>query len=154
MRFIIIISIIILIIFAFPDISLCDVYALNYETDIPLITAGTISLAAAYVLKKEQKALSQGDLESLDKSKVNRFDRSAINNWSEDSDTWSDYSDYTLIVSPLFLISLDEPRNDIIVLAAMYLESIALESGLSGIVKSTVNRERPYVYTLFKRIHT
>ena len=126
--------------------SVCGEYYLSLQVDIPLISAGAVSLAGGHYFGNKQNALTAGEISSSDRKEVNSFDRPATCNYSETSDKWSDYTMNVLFASPVLLAGFEEPRNDIFIIAVMYLESIALESGLCSIVKSTADRRRPYVY--------
>jgi membrane-associated phospholipid phosphatase len=131
---------------AHPLIALGNIYKLSYETDLSLAGIGLASQIGSYFLGKHQDSLTRNEIQSLSRSDVNRFDRSATYNWSATSDKWSNYTVYALIACPAFLLAGDEPRSDAPVLGIMYIESIVIESGLTGVVKSAVGRKRPYVY--------
>jgi membrane-associated phospholipid phosphatase len=123
-----------------------DVYQLNFRTDLILAGTGIATLTGAYFSGNRQDALSVKDIQSLSRSDVNAFDRSATYNWSEGSAKWSTYTVTSLIASPLILLADKEPRRDFLIITVMYIESITIESGLNGIVKSSAGRKRPYVY--------
>ncbi len=131
---------------AFPGVSYSQVYNLSYETDVPMISLGVALLGGRYFLEKEQEPLSEKEILTADRSDVNRFDRPATHNWSEKSDRWSDYTLFALMAGQLVLFSFKEPRNDILIITVMYLESLTIETGMTGIFKSAINRKRPYVY--------
>jgi membrane-associated phospholipid phosphatase len=123
-----------------------DVYKLSYETDLILIGTGITTLAGSYFFGKYQDTLSANEAQSVSRSDVNRFDRSATYNWSEKSNKWSNYTEVAIIAGPAILLAGEELRSDFLIITIMYFESLAIESGLNGIVKSTVSRKRPYVY--------
>lgn len=90
--------------------------------------------------------LSQEDIARQDRSEVNAFDRSATCNWSPESARWSDRLRTTLVISPALLMLDTQMRSDFLIIAVMYAESILIEEGLTGIVKNTTGRKRPFVY--------
>ena len=122
------------------------IYDLNYTTDIPLALTGLALLSGAYYGDSRLEPLKQSEIDSAKTSDINRFDRNATDNWSGTSDRLSDYSLYSLIAGPVLLTAYDEPRNDILTITVMYMEALAIETGLTGIVKTAVKRKRPYVY--------
>jgi hypothetical protein len=124
----------------------CREYYLTPGTDIPLISAGVLFLSGGYYLGYKQEPLSEDEINSSDRDDVNPFDRPATYNYSKTGDKWSDYTRDILVLSPAILAGFDEPGNELYIVAVMYLEPIAIEEGLTGIVKSAADRKRPYVY--------
>ena len=135
------------ILLAFPiRPAYSQVYRISYGTDIPLAITGLTFLAGAYYADSKLTPLDQNEIDSADKNEINKFDRTATDNWSKKSDRISDYTDYLLIASPALLTAFSEIRNDLLIIAVMYAETLAIENGLTGIVKAAVKRKRPYVY--------
>jgi membrane-associated phospholipid phosphatase len=142
----IIIPVIVLVNYSQTAFASANIYKLNYGTDLTLSGIGITTLTGAYFLGKHQDTLSEKDVQSLSRSDVNSFDRSATYNRSEKSNEWSNYTNAALIASPVILLENQQLRSDFLTISVMYIESILLESGLKSVVKSTVSRNRPYVY--------
>lgn len=129
-----------------PGTVKCAEYSLSLATDIPLVSAGIITLSFGKYLGDKQEPLTDKEINSSDRDDVNPFDRSATYNYSKTGDKWSNYTRNILVFSPAVFAGFDEPRSDFHIIAVMYLESIAIEEGLTSIVKSAADRKRPYVY--------
>ncbi len=112
-----------------------------------LVTSGGI-LAAGLIMgaTDNTKPYSPDALAGLDKNKINSFDRSTTNNWSPTAATISDFTLVGISLLPALFLSEHHTAHDFRSLTVMTLETFALNFGTTYIVKSTVNRTRPYVY--------
>ena len=116
----------------------------NYEftpfrESMIIIPSLTIS---AYSLYKANN-LEVTNIDDLSTQDINRFDRSAVGNYSERASNISDYLLYACIISP-FALNLNHqiPTNANIIIGESYL----VTSSLVYFSKTTFQRKRPYVY--------
>ncbi|MCB0508811.1 MAG: phosphatase PAP2 family protein [Bacteroidetes bacterium] len=123
-----------------------SVYKFRLSVDIPigLITAGTG--IAALVKYRKHKVLTPADLNSLQASDVNKFDRYAIYQHSKAAAITSDVFQYSAMVSPAFLFIDKKIRKDWNKVLPVWVETFALTSTLTMFAKEMMQRKRPYVY--------
>jgi len=121
-------------------------YRLSLTTDSLLIGSGAALWALTLYTKKMVDPLTDDEIDSLSKSNINRFDRSAADNWSPNGAKLSDITLASVMVSPLAFLLNDKTRDDFIVLGVMYGESLLITNGLNSTVKDIVQRKRPFTY--------
>lgn len=88
--------------------------------------------------------LTAEQVAALDINDINEFDRAAVAPYRE-----TQAGDALLVASyaiPLSFLAASETRRDWKTLAVMWTEAVLLQVGTTGIVKSAVQRTRPYVY--------
>ncbi len=90
--------------------------------------------------------LSQDDINGLNKNHINAFDRSVTHNWNTTAKSWSDITLITCALTPLILIVGKKARHDWMTAALMYAEVLALSFSMGRLVKTLVDRPRPFVY--------
>ena len=121
-------------------------YRLSTATDSLLIGTGAALLTFSIYAKQNVNPLSDEEITSLSNNNINKFDRSATNNWSPQGDIWSGITLTSVMISPLIFLLDNTIRDDFIVLGVMYGESLFITNGLSMTVKNKVQRNRPYTY--------
>ncbi len=121
-------------------------YRLSPATDGILSGSGLVLFGVSLYAGKKTEPLTDKEIAELSKNDINSFDRSAADNWSPEADKWSDRVLAPLVVSPLAFLAESETRNDFIIVGIMYTESVLITNGLCGIVKNSVQRERPFTY--------
>ncbi len=121
-------------------------YKTRNEIDIPLLLGSALTAGSSFYLLSNIQPLSLNQIDSLDPSMVNRFDRMACKFWSPEI---ADYSDYLLmasLLSPVSLISFHAIRQDAASVGLMYFESILISGGVTQLIKAVVKRTRPFAY--------
>ena len=114
--------------------------------DSLLIGSGVSLIASAYYFGAKMDPLTDAEIASLSKNNINRFDRSAANNWSSNGAKLSDATLISTMISPAAFLLNDKTRDDFIVLGVMYGESLLITNGLCLTTKSIVQRKRPFTY--------
>ncbi len=138
-----ILSVIILLSYSsFPQSN----YELESVRETALISSGASASSFAIYLLSRIEPPTENEIKNLSRENINSFDRFATYNWSP---TASDISDVLLVsqmVSPLFLFSSEQIRNDYKTFLVMNLELYLLYYGTTHITKSLAGRFRPYMY--------
>ncbi len=112
-----------------------------------LLTSAAVFSTGYYMTKTDKtKPYTPDALSSLDKNKINPFDRQATGFWNPSIASLSDYMLIGISLLPVLFVSEHHTGHDFKSLGIMTLEAFALNYGATYIVKSTVNRTRPYVY--------
>lgn len=98
------------------------------------------------------EALSEGadtmtiaQINALDKSNINSFDRSTASNWSPDIARASDYIVAATIITPFTLLLSEDVREDVGTVTVMYLQTVLSATFITSSIKS-VSRIRPLAY--------
>lgn len=124
-------------------------YDISFKKDWPFVLTGTALAATGYfVFENDQVTpFDSSQLAALNRFDVNAFDRSATYNRSKAA---LNASDALLIGSVVVLPSLfflhHHTRQEVGGLFLMTYEAFSINYGLTSIVKSAVNRTRPYAY--------
>jgi membrane-associated phospholipid phosphatase len=136
------------------------IYSISFgqKTEFPyslkrsdLIIGGAALSAELYAKYREhhQEPMAYDELFDLNKSQINRFDRSATNYWNKSLHKTSELTRAALIVSPSILL-LNEGKNkqwkNCITYGIMYIEVGLLTIGITDLTKTLVMRKRPYLY--------
>ena len=90
--------------------------------------------------------LTPEEIAALDPETINWFDRSATRRYSPGAAKASDIMLYATMAAPLSLGLTDQGSRDAGTLGLMYLETYALQGGLTYLAKNLFSRTRPYVY--------
>ncbi|SOD81611.1 phosphatase PAP2 family protein [Spirosoma fluviale] len=122
-------------------------YALKTGRELTLLGAGVASFGTSVLLGSTVDPLTSAQVAGLDRLEVNAFDRKATYHWSPTADK---LSDVTLAgnVAMLGLLSVGTKpmRQDFKTVAVMYIETVALSSGIERTIKAITQRSRPFVY--------
>ncbi|MFD2934316.1 phosphatase PAP2 family protein [Spirosoma flavum] len=122
-------------------------YALKTGRELTLLGAGVVTLGASAALNSTIDPLTIAEIAALDRSDINAFDRKATFHWSTSAGR---LSDVTLLgnvaVVGLLTLGTKPMRQDIKTVAVMYIETIALASGVERTIKAITQRTRPFVY--------
>jgi len=121
-------------------------YTLSTPTESLLIGSGLALLTYSFFARERINPLTDEEIASLSKNDINRFDRSAVNNWSPGGALLSDVILASTMAAPSLFLLNDNTRNDFMVLGVMYAESILITSAMTMTVKNTTLRNRPFVY--------
>lgn len=121
---------------------------LNRKTEQTLLIASTgLTLATAY-FHFTDRILTPSSLESLNADGINRFDRSAVNNWSPRLATISDVGLIFSITAPALLFLSPHMSSEASTYSLVYAETLFANLAVMGIAKTTIRRLRPYAYNV------
>jgi membrane-associated phospholipid phosphatase len=136
----------IIICFGCSRLSAQAPYQLSMPEDGILIGAGLPLLYYGYLSDSKVEPINQVDLEDIDRSQVNGFDRLATYYYSESKAHLSDILLYSCIASPLILLLTQDVQRDAGIIYSMYGEALLFGLSLPLITKGSISRFRPYVY--------
>lgn len=122
-------------------------YDHDRSTDLAVGALGVGLFGAGFLLDRTSDPLTPAEIAALEPVRLNRLDRTAVDNWSPGADQASDYLVSASIAAPLTLLFSEPGRDQSGVIGVMYLETMLLNSGLTYLLKNTVARPRPYVYS-------
>ena len=86
------------------------------------------------------------EINAVNRSDVNKFDRGATYNWSPTAGNASDILIAVTILSPALLAFSDVVRYDFIPVLSMYFQTLILAIALPLTLKGITQRTRPFVY--------
>jgi membrane-associated phospholipid phosphatase len=122
-------------------------YNWNTGMDIGLLT--TSAALNTYFLLEEpngHRFISLEQIRSVSRDEIPSIDVSATYNWNKTATHWSDVVQVASIVSPLLLLKSDKVRAEKWKIALMGFETQALNLGITGFLKVSIDRKRPFVY--------
>jgi len=124
-------------------------YEIN-KKDLWLLPLGIVLSEYGDYLSDNFDLITYDEVSRLDRNDVNAFDRSATYNWSLKWDERSDQYRDILVLSTLLAISIPPvfhaKLSETVTVAGMLVESYFLLKGVTYLTKTTVGRERPYLY--------
>jgi len=123
-------------------------YTINLKKELPYFATCLGLLGTGLYIKEEYGKIpfTVDQLNNLDPSNINRFDKGAISN---NSSSAREYSNYTLIsgaLLPLYFLSNHNTKKDFIPLLVMGVEVFSITSTLTLNTKYSFNRTRPLAY--------
>lgn len=121
-------------------------YQLNWKTERNLLLAGGITGGIGLYFNTQTNPLDQETIATLDKRNINGLDRIAVNNYSTDAAGLSDIVWGSSHVLPLLYLSSATTNKEFGKIAALYGEAFLLNISITGLIKYTVRRSRPFVY--------
>lgn len=124
-------------------------YELSLRREIPIGAAFVGTKVSSILTKKHQPLPSSAYILSLDPETLPPFDHDAIYRWSPRSSDASDILYKVGSVSPLMLslpLLRKKQFHELLTLTVMYSEAALLIRTITGTVKYTVRRPRPYLY--------
>jgi len=135
--------------FIFSDHSLSQYkntnpFNLDFNREVLIITTGSIAAVTAFAIMENIKPFTPEEIGLLDPANVNSFDRGAIGTFTEDHT--GDVLLYTSYLIPISFLAYGETKNDFLDLALIYGEVLLIQTSITGIIKGTVQRTRPFVY--------
>ena len=123
-------------------------YALK-SSDFIVIGVGLSSELIAKYRQSNQPLMTNDELIKLDRSDINKFDRSATYNWSNNLSKASNLTRTILVASPSILLlneGIKKEWKNSLTYGVMYFEVVLVTSGLTDLTKSFALRKRPYLY--------
>jgi hypothetical protein len=121
-------------------------YEMKTGTEVGLVLTAAGFYGLGYWLDRDFRTLIPEEVNALDAATLNHFDRPATGNWSPAADRMSDHLVTGQLVLPLGLNFTDQGSKQPVKVSAMYLETMAINTGLTYLLKNTFNRARPLVY--------
>ncbi|GAB2540200.1 phosphatase PAP2 family protein [Spirosoma aerophilum] len=122
-------------------------YELKTGRELTLLGAGALAYGTSIALGTTVDPLTPTEVSRLSRADVNSFDRQATYHWSTSADR---LSDVTLAGNAALLglvtIGGKSMRQDVKTVAVMFIETLALSSGIERTVKAITQRPRPFVY--------
>ncbi len=120
-------------------------YELNDKNEAVILSCGFGFAVARELLTRSVQPLRKADIISLSKYDINRFDRSAVANYSPQLKRVSDVLLGTCILSPTLLLLNKKTWADRNTIMLMHFESMLLTGFLTRLIK-TSGRIRPLFY--------
>ena len=144
-----ILYLLLLLSFIFSDLLLSQYkntnpFNLDFNREVLIITTGSVAAVTAFAILKNIKPFTPEEIDLLDPANVNSFDREAIGPFTEDHA--GDVLLYTAYLLPISFLAYGETKNDFLDLALIYGEVLLIQTSITGIVKGTVQRTRPFAY--------
>jgi len=121
-----------------------SVFTYDLKKDIVLGTISVGVFAAQFFINNEPDGIPA----NLSKDDINAFDRSVMFSYNKPLDTVSDVGVYGLLVLPIISLAGNITDKDAwLTYGIMYTEAFFLTYGTYNILKNSINRNRPYVYS-------
>lgn len=121
-------------------------YALSWQREGVICGVGAAVGVTGLALSGSIKSPTLADISALNRNDINRFDRGAVNHWSESIATTSDVLAVTLMAVPVSLLLSDKIQRDYQTIGFMYGETLWFSYFTASIAKGAVQRVRPYAY--------
>lgn len=121
-------------------------YELSKKMDLPLAIGGTVLYTGGLILGNTLSPLTLTEINALDATTINAFDRLATTRWSLKAGKTSDYFQYGSLLLPLSLLAFKPIKKDSPKIGLLLAESFLITKGLTKITKGTAQRIRPFVY--------
>lgn len=128
----------------FGQINRTKPFNIDFTREAILIGSGTVTGLTAFFILENANPLTDEEINSLNPSDVNGFDRGAFGPFTEDN--FGDALLYGSYLLPLTFLAYENSNEDFWELALMYGEVLLIQGSINGIVKGVVLRTRPYVY--------
>ncbi len=121
-------------------------YELNIKTELLTGSIGS-GLFLASMFTSKNASFTINDLNNLDKSQINSFDRSATKFYSKELSTLSDVLLITSVSLPaIVFLTNNETKEDLQTIGFMYLETLLITNGITNLTKNLTERFRPIAY--------
>ncbi len=121
-------------------------YSLSWEREGIICGVGAVFGGAGLALAGSIKTPVLADIYALNRNDINRFDRGAVNHWSESIATTSDVFAVAMMAVPVSLMLSDNIKKDYQTIGFMYGETLWFSYFTASIAKGAVQRVRPYAY--------
>ena len=128
---------------AFGQGNSASPYSLSLKRELSYGGAAALTLGTGYLI---ESGIDDIKLSDLDLWKVPAIDRGAMRFASVGARDASDITAYASVALPGLLIFGGESRQDAGRLLLMLGETLALNYGVTSILKSSIQRPRPYLY--------
>jgi membrane-associated phospholipid phosphatase len=120
------------------------------KADWALLSVSVAStITSEFLLDERNDKLSLTEIETLKRSSINRFDRSATYKWSTSAANFSDVPYRMMPFLPMTLgipLAANKKWDNAFTLGLIYAEVFFFTKGITGITKTLAGRTRPYLY--------
>ncbi|WP_235297918.1 phosphatase PAP2 family protein [Portibacter marinus] len=120
-------------------------YQLEWRKETTIFTSASLMFAGSFYIDSKREPLLIPAPGSI-LPPINKLDRGTLDYYSPLSRTASDVLFYSLTAAPFTVLTSSKIKNDRLEYLIMYSEVIALNGGFTFLVKSAVNRKRPYFF--------
>ncbi len=123
-------------------------YTVNFKKELPFFATSAALLGTGLLIKhrNEEAPFDFEELDQLDPSKINSFDRGAVYNNSSTAREYSNYALFSGALLPLYFLTNHHTRADFFPLLIMGTEVFTITSTLTLNSKFAFNRTRPLAY--------
>lgn len=123
-------------------------YTINFKKEIPFFATGIGLVTTGFIVKarNEEDPFTIEELQNLDRSKINKFDRGATTNSSSRASYLSDVILYSSSAFPLYFLINHHTKKDFLPLIVMSAEIYTITGGFVLNSKFLFNRSRPLTY--------
>jgi len=121
-------------------------YTISWEKDGYILGAGGAVSFTGLLLYRSVSPPTALEVDQLSRTSINRFDRSAVDNFSTTADKTSNILFGVAAAAPCVLFSDKTMRNDWKIITLMYVETWSFIGGTSMLSKGSIERFRPFVY--------
>ena len=123
-------------------------YTINFTNELPYFATSFGLLGSGYLMKEKngENPFTLEELNNLDPSNINKFDKGAISNNSLKARENSNYTRICAALLPLYFLTDNKTKKDILPLFVIGIEVFSITSTLTLNVKYTFNRTRPLAY--------
>jgi hypothetical protein len=121
-------------------------YELNKKKELLYSGSGLLLTFTGLILRQSVSPLTVTEINELDISSVNSFDRKTVSSYSIDANNCSDHLQIIGWVMPFAFAIPKETRKDFWTIGLMTLETVLLTNGVTSILKGSTQRIRPYAY--------
>ncbi len=119
-------------------------FALEPKREWILLGTGAAIGVTSLAMYSQVDPLTLDEIANLDINDINDFDRSAVKPYRET--VASDGLLYASYLLPLTFLAYADTREDWRTLGVMWIQTMILQTSITGIVKAAVLRTRPYAY--------
>jgi hypothetical protein len=121
-------------------------YQCRWSKDSWIIGACALGGAGAVIVEHSIEPITLGEINRLSRAEVNRFDRNATYNYSDQISDVSYALAGAVVAAPLALLLDHDVIDSWRTYSLMYMETVALAVIIPAFAKRTVERVRPFVY--------
>jgi len=126
-----------------------QLYKANRAVDIPIIAVGTGFSLYAFTKIYSKGASTEEQINKLNRSDINGFDRWAVYPYSKPLDKFSYYPFYASIPVPfIMMLARKDTRHDFWKLSMMYWETLSITGFFGSGSPLLIDRYRPYSYSI------
>ncbi len=111
-----------------------------------LLLLSAVTFGFGWHLNRDFRPLIPEEIDALDPAQLNGLDRGATRFWSPGADRASDHLVHTQMILPLGLGLAGNGSSQPGKVLPMYLETMAVTSGVTYLLKTVFGRTRPFVY--------
>lgn len=121
-------------------------YKTDFLKDASWITAGVgLNVLGVYTIQNKP-ALSESDLEALNKDDIWKINRNAAGNYSENADDLSYVPFFASFATPLLFLLGEDERQNFGQISVLFIETMSTTGAAFTITAGLIEKSRPLVY--------